>query len=388
LVVYRYRELPILNGERPHLPNLLTAALMSFGSSADKVTQLSDGHSSLVSGNQLAPQSSWPKGVAPLPDFNSKPSPLQLVSFNRKVAGPLTATVARSPGGGAMNLNLPGLQASLQAGAHAGQVDQVTVDPQTDAIGYKTSASQTPFGGTLLSAPGASGGAGGASAARANGGAKSALSDRLVEFHTTSGRGGGETLSFPRGHEFLLKDAGAPASVSLALSAFASNGQPIEVQLPAVRLAAGETLHVAPTNWRKLGSTPVRISATVHGRTSARLLRGSSVGKVFASVRSAALTAVGGQHYRLDLALRVRHAPKQASLSVAASVLLRGHLVERASANQLNGSLGHVGSVHLTLPTALAPGHYTLELHLLEVTAKGAVQGSVAVTKTLAIRAR
>ena len=81
-----------------------------------------------------------------------------------------------------------------------------------------------------------------------------------------------------------------PRSVSLALSAFAANGQPIEVQLPAIRLVAGETLHVAPTNWRKLGSAPVRISATVHGRTSIRLLRGSGVGKVFASVRSAALT--------------------------------------------------------------------------------------------------
>ncbi|MGA8745222.1 MAG: hypothetical protein WB507_05110 [Solirubrobacterales bacterium] len=388
LVVYRYRELPILNGERPHLPNLLTAALMSFGSSADKVTQLSEGHSSLVSGSQLAPQASWPKGVAPLPDFNSKPSPLQLVSFNRNVAGPLTATVARSPGGGAMNLNLPGLQASLQAGAHSGQIDQVTVDPRTDAIGYKTSASHAPFGGTLLSTPGASGGGGGASAVQASGGAKSSLSDRLVEFHTTGGGGGGEAVSFLGGHVFQLKDAGAPTDVSLALSAFASNGQPIEVQLPAVRLAAGETLHVAPTNWRKLGSAPVRISATVRGRTSARLLRGSAVGKVFARVRSAALTAIGAHHYRLDVGLRVRHAPKQAGLSVAASVLLHGHLVERASPNQLNGSLVHVGSVHLTLPTALAPGHYKLELHLLEITAKGAVQGSVAVTKTVAIRAR
>ena len=144
-------------------------------------------------------KSSWPKGVAPLPDFNSKPSPLQLVSFNRNAAGPLTATVARSPGGGAMNLNLPGLQASLQAGAHAGQVDQVTVDPRTDAIGYKTSASHTPFGGTLLSAPGTSEGGSGASAVPREWGKESPC--RIVLSNSTPpvGAAGGRPSLSPRG---------------------------------------------------------------------------------------------------------------------------------------------------------------------------------------------
>jgi len=382
MVVYRYRELPILNGQRPHLPNLFTAALMSFGSSADKVTQLSDGHGSLVSGSQLAPQASWPKGVAPLPDFNSKSSPLQLVSYNPKLAGPLTATVARSPGGGAMNMNLPGLQASLQSGARAGQIDHITLNPHSDAIGYETSASNTPLTGTLVSAQGAT-----AASTSAAGKARSPLADRIVQFHTMSGRGGGDTLSFPQGHELVLQHAGAPTSLSLTLSAFASNGQPIEVQLPAVRLGAGETLRVMPVNWSKLAAAPVRINASVHGHTSSRLLRARSIGKRFASVRSAVLTALGGGQYRLDLSLGVRHAPKFAQLSVAASVLLRGHMIEQASANQTNGSLRQLGQLHLTLPKALAPGRYTLKLRLLEITASGAAQGSVVVTKALAVRA-
>jgi hypothetical protein len=328
--------------------------------------------------------------VAPLPDFNSNSTPLQLLSFNPKVAGPLTATVARSGGGGTMNMNLPGLQASLQAGAHAGQVDHVTVDPHSDVIGYETSASRSPFGGTLLSAPGAraSSSAAGTATMRSSAGAKRSLSDRIVQFHVVSSRGGGETVSFPEGHEFVLHHSGAPTSVSLTLSAFAANGQPIAVELPPVQVAGGEALVVVPANWRRLDSAPVRIMARRHGHRSVRVVRGRSVGKAFARVRKAALTALGGHHYRLDLPLRISHAPQQGRLSVAASLLLHGHPVARASANQLSGSLRHVRAVHLTLPKALKPGRYTVSLRLLEVTASGAAQGSVVVTKTLSARAR
>jgi hypothetical protein len=383
LVVYKHSELPIINGERPHLPNLATATVMViFGSSSDGVTQLSDGHGSLFSGNQLAPQSSWPKGVAPLADFTSHSSPLQLVSFNPKLARPLTATVARSTGGGAMNMNLPGLQASLQAGTHTGQVDHVTVDPHSDVIGYQTSASHTTLAGTLLSAPGTAAGATASTAAT------SPLSDRLVQFHTTSGHGGGEKLSFPSGRALVLHHAGAPTSVSLTLSAFAANGQPIAVALPSLRLLAGETLSVAPANWRALGSTQVRISATVHGHTTVRFVRGRKIGRRFATVRRAALTSLGGHHYQVDLALNVGHAPKQAWLSVAASILQRGHKLEQAKPIQLNGSTLKTGQVHLALPKTLPAGRYTLKLSLLEATMNGPVQGSVVVTKTSTIRAR
>src|SRR5207244_890621 len=121
MVVYKHSELPIINGQRPKLPSVFTASVMlAFGSSGDQVTQVSDGSGALFSGGKLAPQSSWPKGVAPVADFSSQPAPLQLVSFDPKVARPLTATIARTAGGGAMSMNVPGLQATLQSGIGKG----------------------------------------------------------------------------------------------------------------------------------------------------------------------------------------------------------------------------------------------------------------------------
>ena len=76
-----------------------------------------------------------------------------MVATDPRKAGDLTATVRRGKGGGAMDLTLPGLQASLQAGAHPGQIDHVAVDDTAHAIGYSPGAT-TPYGGTLVSAPG------------------------------------------------------------------------------------------------------------------------------------------------------------------------------------------------------------------------------------------
>jgi hypothetical protein len=382
MVVYKHSDLPIINGQRPKLPNVFTGTVMvAFGSSADGVTQLSDGHGSLFSGGHIAPQGSWPKGVAPIADFTGQPGPLQLVSFDPKVAGPLTATINRSAGGGAMNLNLPGLQASLQSGAHAGQVDHVSVNPHSDAIGYQTSVSGTALGGTLLSAPAAAAGA------RASATATSALADRLVQFKTTASRGGGEQLAFPSGRGFVLHHAGAPTSLSLTLSAFGASGQPLAVQLPTLRLRAGETLHVTPGNWRALGASPVRISATVHGHTTTRRVRGHTTGRRYATVRRAALVSLGGGSYRVDLSLGVRHPPRQAWLSVASTVLRGRHVIEQSKPIQLSGSTLSAGTARLTLPKRLSPGRYSLRIRLLEATTDGPIQSSRTVSRTLVVLA-
>lgn len=388
MVIYKHSDLPIVNGHRPKLPNVFTGAVMvAFGSAGDGVTQLSDGHGSLFAGGHLAPRNSWPKGVAPIADFTGHPGPLQLVSFNPHGTGPLNATVNRAAGGGTMNLNLPGLQADLQSGTHAGQADHVTVDPRSDAIGYQTSSPRAALSGTLLSAPGAASGARASAATRASAAATSALSDRVVQFRTTASRGGGEQLAFPSGRGFVLHHAGAPASLSLTLSAFGTNGQPLAVKLPTVRLGAGETLRVTPVNWRALGSSPVRISATVHGRTTTRRVHGHMVGRRYATVQRAALVSLGGGSYRVDISLGVRHPPRQAWLSAAVTVLRGRRAIEQAKPIQLTGSALGAGRARLTLPKPLAPGRYSLRIRLLEATVSGPSQSSRVLSRVLKVRA-
>jgi hypothetical protein len=388
MVVYKHSELPIVNGHRPKLPNVFTGAVMvAFGSAGDGVTQLSDGHGSLFTGGHLAPQGSWPKGVAPIADFTGHPGPLQLVSFNPHAAGPLNATVNRAAGGGTMNLNLPGLQANLQSGTHAGQADHITVNPHSDAIGYQTSSPRAALSGTLLSAPGAAAGARASAATRASAAATSALADRVVQFSTTASRGGGEQLAFPSGRGFVLHHTGAPASLSLTLSAFGAGGQPVAVKLPAVRLRAGETLRVTPRNWRALGASPVLISATVHGHTTTRRVRGHMTGRRYATVRRASLAPLSGGRYRVDLSLGVRHPPRQAWVSVAATVLRGRHALEQAKPIQLRGATLSAGTARLTLPKPLSPGRYSLRVRLLEASPSGPVQGSRIVSRTFVVRA-
>lgn len=378
MVVYPHDNLPILNGQNPKLPNVFTAALMVvFGSSGDGVTQLSGSGGSLFKAGQLAPQHSWPTGVAPVPDFAGVPGPLQLVSLDPQ-AGPVTATVERHAGGGAMNLQLPGLEAALQGGSHTGQVDHVSVNPHTDTIGYQAGA-PSPFSGSLLSAPGAH---------AAGAGSSSALADRIVQFHTSNSRGGSDTLAFPSGRQLVLTHTGSPAGLSLKLSAFTAQGLPIAVQLPTIRLLGGEQLRVAPTSWRALGSAPVRVTATVHGRTIVKRLRGRLLGARFATFTRARLVSLGGGRYGVTLGLRVRHAPAQAGVAIAASVMQGRRQLQRALPVELSGRALRSGIVHLVLPGRVTRGRHTLVIRLLETIPAGLAQGSVLLTRHVSARAR
>jgi hypothetical protein len=351
MVVYKHSELPIINGQGPKLPNLADALAVNwFGSAGDTVTQLSGGGRSLLSGGQMAPASAWPKGVAPIPSFSGQSGPLQMVAFNPEVAAPFTVTVKRSAGGGAMHMNLPGLQASLQTAAHAGQIDHVSVDPRTDTIGYQTSATSTPLEGTLLSAASAAAGA------QASASTTGALSDHLVQFQTTAYHGGDEQLAFAGGHEFVLHHSGPPATLAVSLSALSASGQPIAVRLPSVRLASGETLSVAPDSWKALRSSPVRLTTSINRHVTSRLIRGHTLGRPFASIRRAVLQARGQSRYRVAVRLGVSHAPAHAWLSLAATLTRGGHAVVQAAPIQLDGSTLEAGDVYLTLPKRLSPG--------------------------------
>ncbi len=207
----------------------------------------------------------WPAGVAPLPSYTGAPA-AAADAGDRPTQGRrrLTATVRRGKKGGAMEMTLPGLQASLQAGAHAGQIDHVTVDDGARAIGYSPGAS-TPFGGTLVSAPG---GAAKSSAA------DRARSERLVEFQTTSTRGGEDRVAFAHGRAFThLPRRGAGGALADPLELRhegAPGGGPAAEDPPGARGEADR----APTNWRQLGAARVRLTSSVHGRTSTRFVKG------------------------------------------------------------------------------------------------------------------
>ncbi len=384
MIVYKAPELPIIDGLRPKLPNVSSAdGLAAFGSGGDAVTQLSDAHGSLFAAGSLAAQGSWPKGVAPLADFTGRPAPLQLAAFEPKLAGRLTATVHRAGGGGAMSMTLPGLQATLQSGAHAGVVDRVSVDPRGDLIGYSTDAASGALSGTLLSAPGSS------SAAPANAPANAAASapaDHLVQFQASSG--GGEQLSFPSGRVFALRRTGAPARVSLSLSAFASGGQPVTLRLPTMRVVGGETLRVEPPSWRALARSRVRVSTTFHGAIRISMVRGKVLAPRFASVRRAALTSLGTGRYRVDLTLAISHAPARGWLSLTASVLRGKHALAQTLPIQLSRAALGAGRAQLALPRTLAVGRYSLRVGLLEASANGPAQSSRTVMRTFAVLAK
>ena len=390
MVVYRHKELPFINGERPHLPNLLTAVVMSFGSSGDGVTQLSNGHGSLFSSSgRLAPAGILAERCRAATRLRQQgePASARLLQTRRRGS-------AHCHGGAGSRRRRDELQPAGAAGQspgwgarRSGRSRDGRPPRRRDWL-QNLGVSLAVRWHVALGARGWGGGGGaGSSATRASAAVKHSLSDHIVQFHTVSGQGDDDKVSFPEGHEFVLHHVGAPTSLSLTVSAFAADGRPVAVELPAIRVVGGETLKVVPASWRRLDSAPVRITARRDGHDSVRLVRGRSVGTAFAHVRKAILTNLGGEHYRLDLPLRIRRAPRQGRLSVAASLLLHGHPVGRVSANQLDGSLRHVQAVHLTVPKALKPGRYTVSLRLLEVTARGAAQGSVVVTKILSVRA-
>jgi hypothetical protein len=90
----------------------------------------------------------------------------------------------------------------------------------------------------------------------------------------------------------------------------------------------------------------------------------------------------------MDATLSLHHAPRQASLSVRASILQRGHTLTQAKPVLLQGARLQAGKVSVTLPTTLRKGRYELRLRLLEIASSGVVQSSAMVTRTLAVNAR
>ena len=208
LVVYHHDELPEINGHQPSLPNVFTAAVMvAFGSSGDAVTQVSDGHGSLLKGGGLRPAEQLAEGGRAAAGLQRHPLAAPAGHPRPERERTVTATVKRGKGGGAMNMNLPGLQANLEAHGKPGQVDQVSVDPNDDTIGYQAGAGGTGFGGTLLASPGANPGAHSSKAS-------SGLSDHLVGFETSSGKGAEDQVSFGSGRAFAIShENGAPTSL-------------------------------------------------------------------------------------------------------------------------------------------------------------------------------
>ena len=375
LVIFPHEKLPILNGKSPHLPNVFAiAAIDAFGAFSDAVTQVGDesGHELLDKGGPVKPKD-WPHGVAPFASFTGSSGPLQMLATDTRKAGRLTATVRRGKGGGAMELALPGTRAGLQADVRPGQVDHVTVDDNAGEIGYSPGAT-TPYGGTLISAPG------GAAKSTA---AKASTSERTADFQTTSSKGGGDTVSFASGREFTIDHGGAPAGLSLTLSGFGADGLPVAVRLPKAHLARGEKLRAAPTNWRKLGSAPIRVRSTVHGRTSSRLVKGSRLGRSFAAVRGAKFDSTGSH---VSLALRLKHPPKGSAVSPVVEVLRGGKVIAKSRPAQFSGAA--MANPSLALTRRVPSGHYKLRVRLLETVSDGLAQGSTVVRKRLRARAR
>ena len=373
LIIFPHEKLPILNGKRPHIPNVFVGlGLFAFGSSGDSVAQVSDdsGHHLIENGGPADPKR-MPPGVAPIPSYTGAPAPLQMVATDPGKAGDLTAAVRRGKGGGAMDLTLPGLQASLQAGANPGQVDRVSVDEGADAIGYSPGAT-TPYGGTLVSAPGG--------AARASA-AKAATTEREVDFQTTSSKGGGDTVSFAHGQAFTIEHGGRPAALALTLSGLGADGLPVAVRLPKAHLARGEKLSAAPTNWRKLGSAPIRVTARVHGRTATSLFRGHRLARSFAAVRGAKFDS-SGTH--VNLALRLKHPPKGASISPVVEILRGRKVIAKTKPAQFSGAAMARPSLALSKP--LGGGHYKLRVRLLEMVADGLAQDSTVLRRSLTTR--
>ena len=105
----------------------------------------------------------------------------------------------------------------------------MTVDDHAGEIGYSPGVT-TPYGGSLVSAPG---GAAKSSAA------KGSTSERTADFQTTSSKGGGDTVSFAHGRAFTIEHEGAAAGLSLTLSGFGADGLPVAVRLPKAHLARG-----------------------------------------------------------------------------------------------------------------------------------------------------
>jgi hypothetical protein len=278
-----------------------------------------------------------------------------------------------------MSMNLPGLQASIDAAPHSGQLDQVSVDSKGRSISYQAGANSTKYEATLLASPRA----GGASSSAAK---QSGLFDHVVSVSTTAGSSGSERLSFEGGRDFSLVHNGPSSKVALTLSDFESHGQPVAVKLPKIGVRHGEDVTVTPLHWGALGSTPIRIRTKIGGRSTSRLVRGRRIGRTFARVRSAKLHA--GKGGGVDLKLRLRHPAAGAWISPSVTILRGSHAVAKTVPAQILGRGLRGGTVHLKLNRPLHSGHYTLHVRLLEVTADGPIQGSQVVSKSIRAAAK
>jgi hypothetical protein len=198
----------------------------------------------------------------------------------------------------------------------------------------------------------------------------------MAGFQTTSSKGGGDTVSFVRGKQFTIDHDGAAAGLTLTLSGFGADGLPVAVRLPKARLARGEKLTAAPTGWRKLGTSRIRVTTRVHGRTSTRMVKGTRLGRSFAAVRGASLS---GSH--LSLTLRLKHPPKGAAVSPVVDVLRGGKVVAKSKPAGFSGSRMARPSMALTRP--VRSGRYTLRVRLLETVPVGLAQGATVVRKRL-----
>ena len=174
---------------------------------------------------------------------------------------------------------------------------------------------------------------------------------------------------------------GRPAALALTLSGLGADGLPVAVRLPKAHLARGERLSAAPTNWRKLGSAPIRVTARVHGRTATSLVRGRRIGRSFAAVRGAKFES-SGTH--LNLALRLKHPPKGASISPVVEVLRGGKVIAKTKPAQFSG--GAMARPSLALSKPVAGGHYKLRVRLLEMVADGLAQDSTVLRRSLTAR--
>src|SRR5262249_59862988 len=111
-----------------------------------------------------------------------------------------------------------------------------------------------------------------------------------------------------------------------------ADGLPVAVRLPKSHLVRGEKLSAVPTNWRKLGSAPIRVTTSARGRTSTRLVKGSRLGRSFAFVRGAKLS---GSH--VSLALRLKHPPKGAAVSPVVEVVRGSNVVAKSKPASFSG---------------------------------------------------
>jgi hypothetical protein len=373
LVVYDRSQLPIINGQRPALPSVFTSTpVLVFGSGGDAVTQLSGAHGTeLFNGGHLAPRADWPQGVAPIPVFNSHSSPVQVVAVSPKdSASTVTASIARGAGGGGMALYLPGLEGQLTAGSGSGTTDHVGVTPATGTLTY--AARHPHLSGVLLTRP-------------AVGASRSGGGDQLVKFSLAGSGAGTETVSDSHGL-LTVRAAGAPATLTLALSGFTSQGVPAEVALAPVRIAAGETLSAAP-RWTALVGSRVTLTTRLKGRTRRISPAAHPVGRAFARVTGASLSLPPTGAAALDLRLAVSRPAATDTISIAATVGGGGVRAVTTPARPV-ASTSLRGHAVVALDRPLKPGRYTVNVRVLEVSSDGALQAAVVVKRKFTVRAR